>query len=85
MGNKFTEQILPAIILTFIVVCVACVGTSLLRKAVNAKPGTIRIENDRQSVYYKEVTIDGCQYIIRGQGICHKGNCTNHIQHAERP
>lgn len=39
----------------------------------------VRIENDKVDVFYKEVTIDHCQYIIRGQGICHKGNCTNHL------
>ena len=49
------------------------------------KGKVVRVTNDRVDIYYREVTIDGCQYIIRGQGICHKGNCTNHLQHAERP
>jgi hypothetical protein len=85
MDNKFTNVVLPWLIIGGLLIFGAIAIGGIVRTALNAKPGIIRIENDRQSVYYKEVSIDGCQYIIRGQGICHKGNCTNHVQHAERP
>lgn len=61
-------------ILVILAICIL-----ILASSCNEQYKTVKTEEKWAQKEYKVVTIEKCEYLIKGDGITHKGNCKNTI------